>query len=50
MGNTLATMLTMTTYGTWLRGDNRGWVDDGKILPAAPFLEDADRVRMKHSM
>lgn len=48
MGNTLATMLTMTTYGTWLRGDKRGWVDDGKILPADPEREVADRVRMKH--
>lgn len=48
MGNTLATMLTMTTYGTWLRGDKRGWVDDGKILPADPELEAQDRARMKH--
>jgi len=48
MGNTLATMFTMATYGTWLRGDNRGWVDDGKILPADPELEAQDRARMKH--
>jgi len=48
MGNTLATMLTVTTYGTWLRGDRRGWVDDGKILPADPDLESADRSRMKY--
>jgi len=27
MGATLATMLTITTYGTWLRGDARGWRD-----------------------
>jgi len=26
MANVLAIMLTMTTYGTWLRGDARGWV------------------------
>lgn len=49
MGNTLATMFTMTTYGTWLRGDRRGWVDDGIIFPPNPILEDADRRRMKHS-
>jgi hypothetical protein len=48
MGNTLATMLTMTAYGTWLRGDKRGWVDDGKILPPDPDLESADRIRMKN--
>jgi hypothetical protein len=46
----LGTMFTLTTYGTWLRGDRRGWVDDGKILPADPELEAADRVRMKHDM
>ena len=27
MRETLAIMLTMTTYGTWLRGDRRGWVE-----------------------
>jgi hypothetical protein len=48
MRRTLATMITMTTYGTWLRGDRRGWVEDGKILPADPQLESADRARMKH--
>jgi hypothetical protein len=50
MGNTLATMLTMTTYGTWLRGDRRGWVEDGIIFPPDPDLESADRARMKHSV
>jgi hypothetical protein len=48
MGNTLATMLTMTTYGTWLRGDRRGYVEDGKTFPPDPELESADRSRMKH--
>jgi hypothetical protein len=50
MGNTLATMLTMTTYGTWLRGDKRGYVEDGKILPPDPELEAEDRDRMKHAV
>ena len=50
MANTLAIMLTMTTYGTWLRGDQRGWVDDGQILPPNPTLEDDDRKRMKHAV
>jgi hypothetical protein len=49
MANTLATMITMTTYGTWLRGDRRGWVDGGQIFPVDPELEAADRRRMKHS-
>jgi len=48
MGQTLATLLTMTTYGSWLRGDRRGWVDHGEIFPVDPILESADRARMKH--
>ena len=48
MGATLATMLTITTYGTWLRGDKRGYVEDGKTYPADPDLESADRSRLKH--
>jgi hypothetical protein len=45
---TLATMFTMTTYGTWLRGDPRNWVDNNTIFPPNPPLEAADRARMKH--
>jgi len=48
MGKTQAILLTWTTYGTWLRGDMRGWVDEGRVLPANPCLEAADRARMKH--
>jgi len=48
MPHTLATMITATTYGTWLRGDQRGWVDEGRILPPDPQLERSDRQRMKH--
>ncbi|MBI3467136.1 MAG: hypothetical protein HY000_29330 [Planctomycetes bacterium] len=48
MGDTLAIMITMTTYGTWLRGDARGWVDRGIVFPPDPELEAADRARMKY--
>jgi hypothetical protein len=48
MGRTLATLITISTYGTWLRGDARGWVDDGIIFPPDPVLESNDRARMKH--
>jgi hypothetical protein len=48
MNNIRAIMFTMTTYGTWLRGDRRGWVDDGIILPPDPELESADLRRLKH--
>ncbi len=46
----LATMFTFTTYGTWLRGDQRGWVDEGRTLPPDPLLEESDRQRMKHDV
>jgi hypothetical protein len=29
-------MLTITTYGTWPRGDKRGYVEDGKTFPPIP--------------
>ena len=44
----LATMYTMTTYGMWLRGDRRGWIDDGALMPPDPDLEHNDRQRMAH--
>lgn len=44
----LGTMFTFTTYGTWLRGDRRGWVEDGRVLTAEPALEQADRTRSKY--
>ena len=48
MGSTLGVMITCTTYGTWLRGDRRGWVDDGRVLPADPAIEDRDRGAMHY--
>ncbi len=49
MGRTFGTMLTMTTYGTWLRGDRRGWVEDGVVFPADVEREVADREGMEHA-
>jgi REP element-mobilizing transposase RayT len=34
MHRTLGYMLTWTTYGTWLQGDERRYVKDGVIRPA----------------
>ena len=48
MGRTFGVMVTITTYGIWLRGDHRGYVEDGRILPADPALQEADRGRLKH--
>jgi hypothetical protein len=42
------TMYTLTTYCCWLRGDQRGWVDDGLIMPPLAALEHIDRLRVKH--
>jgi hypothetical protein len=48
MNRTLAIMFTMTTYGTWLRGDERNWVDDGVTMPPDPILEKNDQQRLEH--
>lgn len=33
MAKTLGYMITFTTYGTWLQGDKRGYVKEGRIYP-----------------
>jgi REP element-mobilizing transposase RayT len=38
-------MVTWTTYGTWLQGDRRGFVRDGKILKASTELEQNNKRR-----
>lgn len=48
MPQTTGILLTWTTYGTWLLGDARGWVDQGIVFPAAPHIQLADRRRLKH--
>lgn len=40
-------MVTWTTYGSWLRGDERGFVANGQVLPASPEVLQADRNRQK---
>jgi REP element-mobilizing transposase RayT len=42
MGKTVGYMLTWTTYGTWLQGDERGYVKNGKILCENPRLKKAN--------
>ena len=32
MAKTLGYMITWTTYGTWLQGEKKGYVKDGKVL------------------
>jgi REP element-mobilizing transposase RayT len=43
MGKTLGYMVTFTTYGTWLQGDRRGFVKDGKIFEGCERLEQANK-------
>lgn len=39
--------MTFTTYGTWLQGDERGYVKDGEKLDGNTALLDANRRAMK---
>ena len=48
MSNMIGYMVTWTTYGSWLQGDNRGYVKDGKILPGNQQILLANR-RLKRS-
>jgi len=36
-------MVTWTTYGTWLQGDKRGYVKDGKTLAQNDKLKSANQ-------
>ncbi len=48
MSEVLGYLLSWTAYGTWLHGDERGWVESGKegIQPPNPERRDADRRKM----
>ena len=46
MRQPIAYMLTWTTYGSWLQGDERGYVKDGVILPPNKGLNQANRAAM----
>jgi len=43
IANTKAILITISTYGTWLRGDARGWVEDGIVFPENSPLQAWDR-------
>ena len=50
MPDVLAYFLTWTTYGTWLPGDDRGWVDHRErgVQPPDPRRAGRARKLMKH--
>jgi len=43
MARTLGYMITFTTYGTWLQGDKRGFVKNGKIFAGNQSLADSNK-------
>ena len=47
MAKMLGYMVTWTTYGTWLPGDDRGYVTHGKILGKNEGLRQANMRRLK---
>lgn len=48
MAKMIGFMATWTTYGTWLQGDERGYVKDGTILDANAALEESNKRSLKH--
>ncbi len=48
MREPLGYLLTLTAYGTWLRGDARGWVDKRRAVPGMPF-EPPEPARVEHN-
>jgi REP element-mobilizing transposase RayT len=47
MAKTIGYMITWTTYGSWLQGDKRGFVKNGRIRPANKALEDCITEHLK---
>jgi hypothetical protein len=44
-----ATLVTTTSFGSWLPGDVRGYVERGRILPPAPALAAYAKSKLKGS-
>ena len=42
-------MLTWTTYGSWLQGDGRGWVKNGRILQPDNKLYLTNKQKLKRT-
>jgi len=47
MRKTIGYMITFTTYGTWLQGDKRGYVKDGKRIGKNYKLEEENIKNLK---
>ena len=49
MSKIVGYMLTWTIYGSWLPGDERGYLEDGRILPGNLKILERNRKRQKAS-
>jgi REP element-mobilizing transposase RayT len=47
MSKIVGYMVTWTTYGSWLPGDERGYVEDGQILPGDLKTLERNKKRQK---
>lgn len=47
MSQIVGYMVTWTTYGSWLRGDKRGYVENGSTLPGNPRIQQRNGQRQK---
>ena len=47
MSRTRGYMVTWTTYGSWLQGDERGFVKKGQVLGGSKGLKEANRRRQR---
>ena len=43
-----ASFITTTSYGSWLPGDVRGYMENGELLPSTPPLASYAARRMKN--
>ena len=48
MRKVIGYMVTWTTYGTWLQGDDRGWVKDAEVLGANKKLETVSKKKLQN--
>ena len=49
MSEIIGYMTTWTTYGTWLQGDERGYVKDGETLPGNEKILQSNQAQQKSS-
>ena len=48
MTKTVGYMINWTTYGTWLQGDERGYVKNGRVLVQNDKLKSANQRQQKY--